>query len=1171
MAQVLHKLYEFAVGHASSDEDDDDESSSYVTDSSEESRLRRRERRRREKKQHYQEVQEQQRKRRDNKQTSSKNSSNSSGRMGGKKSSYNASTTQDRRKTKATTTTPTSGNHHRRSNSTGQVTTTATSSSSSGSSSRLKSTGASNTTKDRLSSSAIKKSSWDHPPTSNNTNHHHHHQKRSSGTASSSTKKKITPKDDDSLTQITLDDEYSSSHWHPSLETTAADDISSVTSSVALNEYSTMSRYIRRSKSLPRSSSDATHNHNLPPSNTYLLHSVNEVDNYITTATTTTTTTNNNHYHQQQHGTTNNSYYHNNNTIPYNNSGLVGVHSMSTFDTQEQQITTQGAYPTFHSNNTNNNTMDHRSTNNPPYNGFSGLYHLPSTNNGSTTPTTYVPGPQYHSNGGRADIRVANPIYHGINTLDSFESIATTTAHALYPSSVVPGLEVANTKASQIHHPFVTNNNYAISNQHQPYTTSDPYNISGMYHSTVDQGISTSTFTASITSRPLPQKRLGSQSIQEFDKPLALINSSGLLYPQGDDHTVSTLQRDVVVTVPPTIQRTDTKLQNAFTGTKNITGTPDFENVNDVGSRQQSSNLITRSQSAAKVSPPLTEKKSSRYSSISKLVETFPALNGKKGSSPVVVGQSMMEATEKKMVKQSSNVPTDSPPELVEKNLIRHNSSIKASGSVIESSLVLSHNNKNIVVQSVDKILEDLDERKSRYESFGQSAEMMSPARFSMISDGQSLSLCYTASEHGSMTYSVSDVVSKETKKVVVPNSEEALLIELLRQNTPQSHMQMIELLKRSPSIPNEGSYLSYGGNTDESADEKASESEDGVLSLGKSESSNDATETSSITLDEEDKPKQQMERSSVFARTAVNLLKTTGPQNNLVRDILKKTLTSPIKSLEILSDDPSSSQAVDKNISELDKNKSANDLPDNVVDFIEKNDESSQVSFLQPLNILSGGTSSEANSFSAEKDDGILIVSGPATPSDIVDEVPEAGASKTGTVEASSTELDNHLSDFTSVEAANSSFPVSSAAIGADYPNSPENEVYFIDEVKNMAPPPPPSLPPPKRKTGLSKSSHKMMAEGHDLSIGSQPFALPPKPSSEQSNSTKITPLPPPPPPPSLPPEIVKVESSKESVKINLGAILAKRKAAATLIQKVARKWIYGSLSFHVSAIHGS
>jgi len=109
--------------------------------------------------------------------------------------------------------------------------------------------------------------------------------------------------------------------------------------------------------------------------------------------------------------------------------------------------------------------------------------------------------------------------------------------------------------------------------------------------------------------------------------------------------------------------------------------------------------------------------------------------------------------------------------------------------------------------------------------------------------------------------------------------------------------------------------------------------------------------------------------------------------------------------------------------------------------------------------------------------------------------------------------------------------------------------------------------MPPPKKKSGQSYNLPKTMAEGRDLSVTCQPLLIPPKPSAERFHAPQSTPIPPP-PPPSLPPEIIKVDTSNESVKINLGSILAKRKAAATLIQKVSRRWIHGQFYLCVSAI---
>jgi hypothetical protein len=136
------------------------------------------------------------------------------------------------------------------------------------------------------------------------------------------------------------------------------------------------------------------------------------------------------------------------------------------------------------------------------------------------------------------------------------------------------------------------------------------------------------------------------------------------------------------------------------------------------------------------------------------------------------------------------------------------------------------------------------------------------------------------------------------------------------------------------------------------------------------------------------------------------------------------------------------------------------------------------------------------------------------------------------------------------------------SSMISAGSLQTLENEFNKFDGAESMPPPPPPPLmPPPKRKSGQSNTLQKAKAEGRDLSITYQP------PSAERFHAPQNTSLPPP-PPPSLPPEIIKVDTSNESIKDNLGSILAKRKAAATLIQKVSRRWIHGQLIFSVSEI---
>jgi hypothetical protein len=826
--------------------------------------------------------------------------------------------------------------------------------------------------------------------------------------------------------------------------------------------------------------------------------------------------------------------------------------------------------------------------------------------NNPTSSTTTITYPIHPSNA---------PPSSTANTFDSLDS--TVTPLVLYPSSVPP---VSVPEAAHTVHPMATTLSTST-NQHQSYTgnqisdSNDPYltiPLGVMQRSTTtDQDVTSAT-------RPMPQKRLGSKPMQEFNeishRSSPTSAASALLLPNSATNSATA---DSSVAVPSNTLRTKvTNEPNSSTSAthNNIRTTATGTSSDSVylvkvdQEKQQLYDANLTNQNNAKVSSPVMQTKSSNrfQSSISKLVETFPALNGKKGMKHGVGTTSNIVSTaEKKNYKPYTigNVPQDATAfsTLLEKNLLRHNNDtafrVSGTGSCFNGD---NDNHTSITtsatkVHSVDKILQDLDEQKFPYEGYvggGSSyADAMSPARFSVVSDGQSLSLCYTASEQGSMTYSLSDVVIKENKKVAtVPSSEEALLIELLRQNTPQSHMQMLELLRR-PSIPNDESFVSCEVQSDEEGtDDKRSESENGILSLDKSDSSNDATETSSITLDEEEKPKLTTDRSgSVYAHTAVSLLKTgTGTQNNLVRDILKRALPSPTKSIETANE--CLSQLVEREPLTLSEKKEkkieSTNSPNNVTDFsVEKSCESSQSSILHPIRIFP--ENNEVNispelvvaTYSTEtatvlQSDGNVKISA-CKPSNLYSENISASNNKTNSSEltsllvvTSSFDFNNDLSakNVNCVKDNLASFTTPSAVVGI--PKAVDNQINISDGVESMPPPPPPpSMPPPKKKSGQSYNLPKTMAEGRDLSVTCQPLLIPPKPSAERFHAPQSTPIPPP-PPPSLPPEIIKVDTSNESVKINLGSILAKRKAAATLIQKVSRRWIHGQFYLCVSAI---
>ena len=1256
MARVLHKLYEYAVGPALSDDED---SSSYDTNSSEESRMRRRERAREKK------LVEEQRKRRGG------NSSSSSRLESRQASGGNSSTTKNR---------PSNKTSKRRDESDRRSSSTSSSKHSSRNESghrRVNSSGgsSSNHHPNRSSSSFMMDGKPDHSKTS------------TTGRIlpSSLKKKNISQRtmdpEDDNHTQVTNDE---------SLSINSDDRSGGVGPSVALNDYSTMSRYIRRSKSLPKSITDPRVD---------LLHSVSETDEYnyngtyfhaaqqpthpsflpAKAATSSmpsfdTQDTRGSHTTFQTYDVPTFSYDAQDSRAAYpvgtmstfDTQDTQGTHTtfqtydvptfsydvqdtraaypvgtMSTFDTQDTRRSyhsfhshdvvgpmstfdtqdTRNAYPTFHShgvvgqmstfdsqdtrvayqafhhandaetmmyasNSNVYNSYEHGATTLPFVSGPS--YPSSSTSHGvdtdraynsyntETTSATRESGGLYlstshngieTSSGRRAltyndrnatGFTDATPPYPSHNGMDSNEVkktgeiLTSTTQVALHPSNygidnrgsytshnettVVGAIDENASNAGSFYPAYLANTfdsfesrGYPVHSRgptgnkslHQRYPVPDyssPLDEKQPKHPLPNDPVYSSvvSVSASLSARPMPKKMVGSQSI-------TVIEETGVQFSsvQGDENTVSTILTEFDSNVRGSSATAGGLNQNELNGKRsnqsNCTQQENYDNsvstsVTDI--IDDNVPLITLDP-ARNLADQEIEKKPFKHNSSRQSADVSPALTETNKFRNTSISQLVetFPVLNEKRKSRLANLSAEVPPVLIEKNTTR----------------------TSLPVMSLAASPVPAEKKRYRYDILGHSVDN-SPARLSMNSDGQSASLCYTNSEMGSMAYSASDAASKEAKTQTI-------------------------------SIPAENSFLT---------------SESDV------ESANERTETSSITIEDEEKPDPPIERSA-FARNAINFLKAS-PQNPLVRDILKKTLSSPRKKSLPSLDDNASGEAGDLALltggTETNKQGSGRFLvknsPDNVADPAllqfsspsqslqdgiykptETATSSSSSSFAlpNPMRIFSDTTSisvvssnaSEASSLTVDEKGSNICKSenqsllSPMRAAVVVDNICpySPGLSK-----------EEHMTMTSSATSIPPS-PERTTVVPRQLPKLPET-VTDYDSIKANPPPPPPSLPPPSKST---KSQHIATAKSN---VDFQPY-LPSKTANDLSHAT-LKVAPPPPPPPSLPPIKMKVDSSKESVKYNLGSILAKRKTAATSIQTVARIWIYRQLLLYVS-----